>query len=241
MEAGAFKVETARQLLDMLNQTNRKLDTPSRRATDQFRVEVPFFPFRNDSGETIPPFACMQVTGVAEVGERFYLTVDKPVDNSGEDGPYLFNLYREIGTETDDKFGTGTVYGMGRVRCTTSSPAVGTRIGPQASSWDCDEFSGGFLTVMGDDPDNSGVVFVSTFRKHYGMAVFETPGGGIPAISGTTLGSATCTLQSLVGGTIAATSTTDTVYNMASEAVAGSVNIQAALIDGIWVANWEDC
>ena len=48
-----------------------------------------------------------------------------------------------------------------------------------------------------------------------------SPGGGIPARVGTTLGSAVCTLYSRVGTALTATSNTLTIYNVSSSAVGG--------------------
>lgn len=73
------------------------------------------------------------------------------------------------------------------------------------------------------------------------IAAFVTPGGGIAARSGSTLGSATCTRLTLSGGTRATTTTTVTVYNNFLSAVGASVDIKAAQIDGIWVVLAEDC
>ena len=71
--------------------------------------------------------------------------------------------------------------------------------------------------------------------------VFLTPGGGIAARSGATLGSATCTHYTVTAGTRATASATETVYNDFTSAIGGSVDIIAARIDGIWVAIAEDC
>jgi len=81
--------------------------------------------------------------------------------------------------------------------------------------------------------------------------LFQTPSGGIPARSGTTLGKATCDAYYLAfDGTDATltaltdaggTQLTDTVFNMATEAVSGSVYIQAVRIYNLYVANWEEC
>lgn len=81
---------------------------------------------------------------------------------------------------------------------------------------------------------------------------FETPSGGIPAMSGGTFGKATCDAYQMVLDASrdatyeALNDSTDTqisqaVYNQASEAVAGSVKIQATRLTGLWVANWEPC
>lgn len=71
--------------------------------------------------------------------------------------------------------------------------------------------------------------------------LFLTPGGGIPARSGATLGSASCTLLTVTSGTRATTATSATVYNDFLTAISGSVDIIATKIDGIWVVFAEDC
>jgi hypothetical protein len=71
--------------------------------------------------------------------------------------------------------------------------------------------------------------------------VFETPGGGITARSGTTLGTGTCTHFRIAGGVLATSGDTYVVRNLGTEAVPGNIYIQAVRIEGIWVANWEQC
>jgi hypothetical protein len=39
--------------------------------------------FRNDSGETIPPFAVLRITGVVTIAGRAVLTVSKPNADGG--------------------------------------------------------------------------------------------------------------------------------------------------------------
>ena len=74
------------------------------------------------------------------------------------------------------------------------------------------------------------------------VGVFYTPSGGIPARSGTTMGSASCTRVSFDGATITATDgPADDVRNLGTEAVAGSSYIQCLFVDGTWLANWEQC
>lgn len=233
-----FSPEEGRELLKLLQRNPKRWRAPIRRSTNQRMAEVPFTPFINNSGEEIPRWACMQLTGVEAKGdEHFYITAEKPLAGDGNDGPYLFNGPMDI---ADGDAGTGIAYGIFRARCEQSLDP-GTRVGPDASSWDLVQFSGGPWTVIADDPWNTGMTFVSSMRQHYGMAVFETPSGGIAARTTTTLPSEDCTLQNVAGGVINAETITEKVYNMGSEAVAGSIYIQAALIDGIWVANWEDC
>lgn len=63
----------------------------------------------------------------------------------------------------------------------------------------------------------------------------------IAARSGSTLSSQSCTVYTATSGTLASTSSTITVYNLSTEAVAANAYIIAALISGIWIAVWEDC
>ena len=80
--------------------------------------------------------------------------------------------------------------------------------------------------------------------------LLKTPSGGIPGRSGTTLGKAVCELYhlELSGSDAVLTQDLDggsaieyTVHNMATGAVAGSVYVQAARINGFLVVNWEEC
>jgi hypothetical protein len=69
----------------------------------------------------------------------------------------------------------------------------------------------------------------------------KTPSVGIPARSGATLGSATCTRISVSGGTRSETTDPLVIYNNFLSAVSGDVDIIAAEIDGIWIVQAEDC
>ena len=78
----------------------------------------------------------------------------------------------------------------------------------------------------------------------------ETPAGGIAAMSGSTPGSATCTIKYIDADGVMQTATdssgdtiTQTVYNVASNAVDGSTVIQAKqeVIGGALLCDFEDC
>ena len=82
---------------------------------------------------------------------------------------------------------------------------------------------------------------------------FQTPSGGIPAMSGGTFGEATCDVYQLAKDSTTGDVTyealldaegnqiSQVVYNQASESVAGSEKIQATRMTGLWVANYEEC
>jgi hypothetical protein len=74
------------------------------------------------------------------------------------------------------------------------------------------------------------------------MAVARTS-STITARSGTTLGSGTATLYDCSGGTLTATSISETVYNLSTTSIATSryIMIQREYITGLWLVVYEDC
>lgn len=73
-------------------------------------------------------------------------------------------------------------------------------------------------------------------------ALFFTPVGGIPARDGNTLGQANCNRVIINGLTIStATSQPERVVNISLDDVGEEKYIQCLWIEGVWVANWEDC
>jgi hypothetical protein len=78
----------------------------------------------------------------------------------------------------------------------------------------------------------------STTSANY---IAMTPGGGIPARSGTTISKADCTVYSATGGTLTSAGITVPVYNLSTTAVGASKYIVAAWAGGVLVAVWEDC
>lgn len=124
---------------------------------------------RNDSAETMPPFACMQVTGTVENGGQNYITANKPVDTDGTAGGYLFNGFAEI-----EAGGFGIANDGPVVRTlVTGSPSSGDALVPVVSSWSV-AIGDGPLVAIGDDDIASGVVraFASTGGGGGGVTVY---------------------------------------------------------------------
>ena len=71
--------------------------------------------------------------------------------------------------------------------------------------------------------------------------VCVTPSGGIAARSGTTVSSATCVVWKRSSSTLSATSSSVTVFNLSTTAVAGNAYIVADPTNIGLVAVWEDC
>ena len=132
------------------------------RGVGLFAPSTPVY-VRNDSGEAVPAFACMQVTGTAEVSGQNYLTIDKPADAFGIVGGYIFN-----GPESIEIDGFGNVYPTSTVRALTDGTTVtsGDAWMPEAGAWAIQKATCNTLHAIGpDDIDtNIGRFFIPSPR-----------------------------------------------------------------------------
>jgi len=90
---GGYKKETAEMILEVvryLKDSGYVIQRPGRGQQMLMPPESPIF-IRNDAGAILPAFGCVQVTGTYEQGGQNYVTVAKPVDDTGDSGQYLFN------------------------------------------------------------------------------------------------------------------------------------------------------
>ena len=164
MALGAFKKETAETILAVvryLKESGYVIERPGR--GQQFiPPQAPIY-VRNDSGEEIPPFACMQTNGAVDAGGQNYITVDKPVDDTGTAGRYLFNGIApiEIG-------GYGIAHDGPLVRMLTDGTAIasGDLWQPTVAAWAVKP-GGELFTAAGADDIDTNV-----------MRAFVTGGGG---------------------------------------------------------------
>lgn len=133
MTLGVFKKETSELVLHVVRYlvaSGFVIDRPGRKP--QFvPPDAPIY-VRNDSGEEIPPFACMQTNGAIDAGGQNYIKVVKPVDDTGTAGKYLFNSIApiEIG-------GYGIAYAGPLVRMLTDGSTVtcGDQWQPDIGQW----------------------------------------------------------------------------------------------------------
>lgn len=110
----------------------------------------------NDSGEEIPPYACMQATGTTEIGNQNYIVVDKPADVIGAAGGYLFNEHEAIPIGEEGIAQSGRV-----VRAISDGTALtaGASWQPVASSWEITT-GGDILIAIGSDNIGTDIVRV---------------------------------------------------------------------------------
>jgi len=124
--------------------------------------------------------------------------------------------------------------------------------GTQGSASYIDAFPSETIDVWNPHPDKilGNVDFVAMYDGSYWFAllpnstgrIFLTPAAGISARTGTTAGSATCTIVNTNGPNMSVSSETQTVYNVFGSAIGGDVYITAKRNDnGDWIADAEDC
>ena len=93
-------------------------------------IEQPIY-VENASGETIPPFAVMQATGVVGDENRDFYTVEKVSDPTGSSGPLLFNGVSEI-----ESNGIGIAQSGQAIYHNPDNPVSGFRnYAPSTGSW----------------------------------------------------------------------------------------------------------
>ena len=179
--------------------------------------------FVNKSGATIPPYGCIQITGTEETGGRNYLQVKRPFDYAGVMGPFLINGDREV---IADDFGTAQWGPIYRVKTDGTTLAVGTRIGPNASSFEVGK--GCLFTNCGADDIEEDVIRVIACETPL-LAVAGA--GGIAANSS---GTVTAKVPASTGW--AAGSVTYTAWAPTSTPIAANATVMIFPIDARWVA-----
>jgi hypothetical protein len=137
-----FNAIKDRGLLEPSLEAKELRGNPVRQVTHQ---QPPIF-VRNDSGETIPPYAFMQPTGTVNVTDSFcYATVRKPIHSTILRCPLLINGMYEIANGDYGVAQNGPVYSL---KCETI-PVVGDRMGPATGEWL--GFLGSMYAVIGED------------------------------------------------------------------------------------------
>lgn len=231
---GAYSPETARIILETvryLRESGFVVPVPGRGAPS-VAPPTPIY-VRNDSGEEIPAWGCMQVTGTVDANNQSFSKVTKPTTSGVQ---YLFNGQQPIETG-----GYGVAQEGNKARAYKSSGTVtfGQLWRPTSGQWYLTQGSGRFPAIGLDDIDDN-VFWVRTDFND--IVHFKSPVGGIPAITTLTMGSATCDRYSCTTTGVLADSGEDiTIYN-AHAAFAASTLGTAALNDaGLWVAITENC
>lgn len=190
--------------------------------------------FRNDSGEVVPAFGIMEVTGAIIRDDDVVLTITKPSTTFGR--PYAVNGDSEV-----------AIGGYGN--CTNSSPcpqyytsgttpAFGNGYGPKPGIWTLEK---GYpaTTIVDVIVDSTNKILYGSFQPI--TTVIGKAGSDIAALSSETPGYGTVTAWYNNAGTFAETTFTFTGYNFSTSVITASKYTVYNLVNGIWVAVFEGC
>ena len=232
---GVYSPATAKMILDVVKylRASGLVNDDGKRGSLNYPLPQ-LTRFRNDSGETIPAYSIMQITGTAELFGRTYHLVDQY--STGVFGGFLFNGKREVADGETGNAQTGIHFiAMGD----GSTDTVGHLWGPANGSWELTP-NGGPYIIAGDSGISTDVVFVQWDVAATYRAVVTTQ---ISARSGSTDGSGVVTLKTI--GTSAATATLQTGVSVTSllsdEILVDAEVIVARTTNGRLQVIAEDC
>ena len=154
-EVAGFSRENAKLILETVRylRANGFIPAQPSRGRQTIPPPTPIF-VRNDSGEEVPAYGCLQTTGTVEDGGQNYITVDQPVDATGAAGAYLFN-----GQEPIEIGGYGIAHDGPLCRMLTDGATLssGDKCRPVVGEW-YSELGGDLITIVGDDDIESDTV-----------------------------------------------------------------------------------
>ncbi len=119
--------------------------------------------FHNDAGETIPAYACMQVTGTEEINGQNYLVVEKPADTDGTAGGFIFNGPEEVADDEEGRYQVGPVV---RGYKNTGTVTGGDKWRPTSGQWYLTKDDDGQFIMCGEDDVADDVVKIFTSEQH---------------------------------------------------------------------------
>lgn len=158
--------------------TKRKLVTLGQPAREPAKQRI----FRNDSGETVPPFAVMEATDVDVINGRDVIIIDKPSGDASK--PHVFNAARSVASNSFGKWNWGTL------KCAvTGTPTVGDLWGVSSGSWLLSSSGDPLVKMLG--LLDTGFAMSQPFRESCPcgaglVSLYETAGSGIPVSYKTT-------------------------------------------------------
>lgn len=105
--------------------------------------------FRNDSGETCPAYACMEITGTVELDGINYVKITKP---SALTKRYLFNGHIEVADGDCGKAQWGPTY---RVYKNSGTVTLNNRWRPTVNQWYLTKGAGHYIVIGEDDVESN--------------------------------------------------------------------------------------
>lgn len=191
---------------------------------------IRWLPLRNDSGETLPAFACARITGVTIVEGQVVTTVAKPSTTLARH--YLINGPSAV---ANGKYGSGTIDCPAYVLYDTAdTPAFQEGWGPKPSQWTIAKGFPGF-TILGTNSGSG-----ATSRTFALWEPITRLVGKADALVGS---GSSGTVSIWIGGTVGSESDSTinvTVYNRTGADLASGAWCVVLWINNTWYAEpWE--
>ena len=148
MRIQSFDEATTKDLIAIVREWRRGVLLQSLTGGNQQVSTERFQYIHNNSGETIPPYACCQVTGTEDLGGQNFLLVDKPADVDGSSGWYIFNGHHEV---ADNEEGLAQVGPSYRVFKDSGTVTAGEAWAPTVDEWYLTQSDSGQFVAAGED------------------------------------------------------------------------------------------
>ena len=191
----------------------------------------PWIRFTNGSGEVIPPYAFMRITGATFDDDEIVLQCAKPNTTFQRFG--VVNGPFQVGPDATDEGLCTTLAQGGLVQVESASAAFGQTWGPTASQWYLTRYRYGFDIFGG--AQTAGSIIVATAQQHPVNQVWGQTDGAI------TNGS-TGTVEVYDGNDAAIASTTLTgVKNKTGRDIADNKKVWLGYFGGAWHILSDEC
>lgn len=171
-DLAAVTPPTMRRILAAVQAFERMQLSPKDEYTEALPRQVRFL---NSSGETIPPYGCVQPIGTVEFGGRVYIEVTRPMDlTSALQGPFLFNGRYEI---EDGKRGVAQFGPIFRVKLDGGTYLINQRLGPVDASFAVGKGCVYSFLGLDDIADDVGLVIANSTPVHMTVGASDIPAG----------------------------------------------------------------
>jgi hypothetical protein len=218
---GAFSAKVGREILSTVRELKSKVEAG--RGTFSPYTPSPIYFYNTSTTETIPPFGCIQMVGTKVVDKTAYIEVARPFDYTNSVmGPFLINGPGECGPQDFGMAQWGPVF---RAKKGVGTYSVGTRFGPQTSSYDIGK--GCLFTFIGDDEIEEDIVKIIACET----PIFAVAPTGIPGNGNADVTAKTPNASGWSGGTVEYKA-----YNPTSRAIEANSDVILFPVDAKWAA-----
>lgn len=194
-------------------------------------MQNPWKPFRNTSGEVVPPYAVMRITGAEDHNHSLRYLIHKP--NSDFHTHYLVNGPASVPVDKDGFCTTLSQAGFVAYNSSAGTPAAHEEWGAKSGQWTLEKNRPGFI-IDGGEKTTAGVTAVGATQR----IVTDLIGKADSSISNGSTG--TVSIWMGASGSEAATEY-DLTCRARFGAVTGSKWAAIAFRNGVWYVGKMEC